>query len=318
MGMYSFGLSFFVYICSPFGELTVRRKSIIAGYLLGAVAAASYGLNPSFALPLYAAGLNPDSVLLLRYGMAILMVAAMLAVKGQSFKVEGRSLGLLFCLGILMSLSSLTLFESYNHMAAGIASTMLFVYPLMVAVIGTLFCKEKLKLSTIVCLLIATAGIALLYKQEGGGTLSLAGTLLVMVSALSYAVYLVAVGGKNIKAIPSLTLTFYVLLFGILLFAGRMVFGGISFTVPHGAVQWADTAALALFPTVISFLCTARAIQLIGSTHTAILGALEPITAVVMGMIFFQETVTARECLGIVFIISAVSFVVARETDMTP
>lgn len=289
----------------------MKRKSTIAGYILGAVAAASYGLNPSFALPLYAAGLNPDSVLLLRYGLAIVMVAVMIALRGESFKVSGRSLGLLFSLGILMSVSSLTLFESYKHMAAGIASTMLFVYPLMVAVIGSVFCRESLKFSTIVCLLVATAGIALLYKQEGGGTLSIAGTLLVMASALSYAIYLVAVGGKSVKTIPSLTLTFYVLLFGTLLFVGRMLFCGISFTAPHDVLQWADAAALALFPTVISFLCTARAIQIIGSTHTAILGALEPITAVVMGMLFFQETVSLRECVGIALIISAVSFVVA-------
>lgn len=292
----------------------MKHGNLIAGYLLGAAAAASYGLNPSFALPLYAAGLNPDSVLLLRYGLAILMVAVMIALKGGSFKVPLRSLLPLLCLGLLMSASSLTLFESYNHMAAGIASTMLFVYPLMVALIGTLFCKEKIKMVTVLCLFAATAGIALLYKQEGGGTLSFVGTLLVMLSALSYAIYLVAVGGKAVRNIPSLTLTFYVLIFGSLLFVGRMALGGIGFTSPHGVVLWADAAALALFPTVISLICTARAIQIIGSTQTAILGALEPITAVVMGMMFFHETLSLRECLGIVMIISAVSVVVARAT----
>lgn len=292
----------------------MKNGNLIAGYLLGAAAAASYGLNPSFALPLYAAGLNPDSVLLLRYGLAILMVAVMIALKGGSFKVPLRSLLPLLCLGLLMSASSLTLFESYNHMAAGIASTMLFVYPLMVALIGTLFCKERIKMVTVLCLFAATAGIALLYKQEGGGTLSFVGTLLVMLSALSYAIYLVAVGGKAVRNIPSLTLTFYVLIFGSLLFVGRMALGGTGFTSPHSVVLWADAAALALFPTVISLICTARAIQIIGSTQTAILGALEPITAVVMGMMFFHETLSFRECLGIVMIISAVSVVVARAT----
>lgn len=289
----------------------MKSRNHIAGFALAAAAAASYGLNPSFALPLYAAGLNPDSVLLLRYVLAVVMVAVMIIVKGGSFRVPGGSLAPLFVLGLLMSASSLTLFESYRHMAAGIASTILFVYPLLVALIGTVFCGERLKLSTAVCLFVAMGGIALLYRQEDGGTLSLAGTLLVIASALSYAVYLVAVGGRAFRGIPSLTLTFYVLLFGTLLFVGRMVFGGIAFTAPHGTLQWGSAVALALFPTVISLVCTARAIQLIGSTYTAILGALEPITAVVMGMIFFQESVTLRECAGVVMIISAVSIVVA-------
>lgn len=292
----------------------MKSRNLFAGFALGAVAAASYGLNPSFALPLYAAGLNPDSVLLLRYGLAIVMVAVMIVLKRGSFRVPRKSLPLLLILGLLMSLSSLTLFESYKHMAAGIASTILFVYPLMVALIGTVFCGEKLKLSTALCLLVAVSGIALLYRQEDGGTLSLVGTLLVIASALSYAVYLVAVGGKTIREIPSLTLTFYVLLFGTLLFIGRMSFAGISFTTPHGVLQWSSAVALALFPTVISFICTARAIQIIGSTNTAILGALEPITAVLMGMFFFQETITLRECAGIAMIISAVSIVVAGAT----
>lgn len=292
----------------------MKNRNLIAGYLFGAAAAVSYGLNPSFALPLYAAGLNPDSVLILRYGIAIVMVAVMIALKGCGYRVPVRTLPMLLVLGLLMSASSLTLFCSYNHMSAGIASTMLFVYPLMVAVIGAIFCHERLKPITMLCLVLAMGGIALLYNQEDGGTLSLTGTLLVMASALSYAVYLVAVGAKRVGGIPSLTLTFYVLIFGSLLFLGRMLAGGIAFTAPHGLLQWADAAALALFPTVISFVCTARAIQLIGSTPTAILGALEPITAVIMGAIFFQESVSGREALGMVLIITAVSAVVASDT----
>lgn len=118
--------------------MAVKGKAL--GYLLGAIAAASYGLNPTFALPLYADGMNPDSVLLLRYGLAIPMVAVMAFLRGRSLKAPDRSMLPLAGLGLLMALSSLTLFISYNYMAAGIASTILFVYPLMVAIIMAVFC----------------------------------------------------------------------------------------------------------------------------------------------------------------------------------
>ena len=289
--------------------MAVKGKAL--GYLLGAIAAASYGLNPTFALPLYADGMNPDSVLLFRYGLAIPMVAVMAFLRGRSLKVPKRSILPLAGLGLLMALSSLTLFISYNYMAAGIASTILFVYPLMVAIIMALFYHEKLTMHTILCILLATSGILLLYNTGDGGTLSLVGTLIVIASALSYAIYLVAINQKRLGGIATLAVTFWVLLFGSLLFAGRLAFGNSELTLPTRWYLWLDAAALAVFPTVISLVCTTRAIQIIGSTPTAILGALEPVTAVIMGIILFNEGMTGREAFGIAMILIAVSFVVA-------
>ena len=292
---------------------TVNTK--VKGYVLGAIAAASYGLNPTFALPLYADGMNPDSVLLLRYGFAIPIIAAMILFRGRSFKLEKGSVLPLAALGILMSLSSLTLFLSYNYMAAGIASTILFVYPIMVAVIMSLFFKEKMTVQTILCILLATSGIMLLYRGSDGQTLSLTGTLLAIGSALAYALYLVGVNHKKVAHVATLTVTFYVLCFGVLLFAGRLLFGEGELTLPTKWYLWLDAFALAAIPTTVSLLCTTAAIQMIGSTPTAILGALEPATAVIMGILLFGEGMTGREAFGIAMILVAVSFVIAGGPD---
>jgi len=290
----------------------MKQQNKLTGYLLGIAAAVSYGLNPTFALPLYSNGLNPESVLLLRYGFAIPIVALMMLVWKRSFKVQKKAILPLACLGILMALSSLTLFVSYKHMAAGIASTILFVYPIFVAILMTIFCKEKITIPTVLCLVIASIGILLLYRTSSGDTLSLVGTLLVIASAISYAVYLVWVGRGSISKISTLTLTFYVLCFGSLLFAGSLLVTKQTFTLPSEWYLWLDAFALALFPTAISLLCTKGAIEKIGSTPTAILGALEPVTALIMGFLFFHEGMTAREAIGIVLILLAVSIVVGQ------
>ena len=107
----------------------------VKGYLLGIVAAASYGMNPLFTLPLYKAGMSPDSVLFFRYLFAIPILGGMLLWRGRNFKVKRREMPPFIMLGLLFALSSLTLFQSYNYMEAGIASTLLFVYPILVAVI---------------------------------------------------------------------------------------------------------------------------------------------------------------------------------------
>ena len=280
------------------------------GYILGSIAAASYGMNPLFALPLYKAGMDPDSVLFFRYLFAIPLLGIMIKARGRSFKIQRKETFPLIIMGLLVALSSLTLFLSYNYMAAGIASTLLFVYPIMVALIMAMVFKEKLELQTIVCMLLALGGIGLLYKSEDGSTLSLIGTLLVFASSLSYAIYIVGINQTSLKNVATLKVTFYVLLFGLSLFVARLLYSGVLNT-PDQWYLWANLLALAVFPTAISFLCTTGAIQYIGSTPTAILGALEPVTAIFFGIAVFGESLTVRESFGLVMIIVAVTFVIA-------
>ena len=280
------------------------------GYILGSIAAASYGMNPLFALPLYKAGMDPDSVLFFRYLFAIPLLGIMIKARGRSIKIQRKETFPLIIMGLLVALSSLTLFLSYNYMAAGIASTLLFVYPIMVALIMAMVFKEKLALQTIVCMLLALGGIGLLYKSEDGSTLSLIGTLLVFASSLSYAIYIVGINQTSLKNVATLKVTFYVLLFGLSLFVARLLYSGVLNT-PDQWYLWANLLALAVFPTAISFLCTTGAIQYIGSTPTAILGALEPVTAIFFGIAVFGESLTVRESFGLVMIIVAVTFVIA-------
>ena len=280
------------------------------GYILGSIAAASYGMNPLFALPLYKAGMDPDSVLFFRYLFAIPLLGIMIKARGRSFKIQRKETFPLIIMGLLVALSSLTLFLSYNYMAAGIASTLLFVYPIMVALIMAMVFKEKLALQTIVCMLLALGGIGLLYKSEDGSTLSLIGTLLVFASSHSYAIYIVGINQTSLKNVATLKVTFYVLLFGLSLFVARLLYSGVLNT-PDQWYLWANLLALAVFPTAISFLCTTGAIQYIGSTPTAILGALEPVTAIFFGIAVFGESLTVRESFGLVMIIVAVTFVIA-------
>ena len=280
------------------------------GYLLGTIAAATYGMNPLFALPLYKDGMNPDSVLFFRYALAIPIMALMIKARGRSFKVHPKEVLPLALMGMLMALSSLTLFLSYNYMDAGIASTLLFVYPIMVAVIMTLFFREKLTKLTVACIFLALSGIGLLYQGDGGETLSLVGIGLAMASALSYAIYIVGVNRPLLKVVPTVALTFYVLLFGFTLFLVRVDFGR-DLLMTDTWYLWGNLIALALFPTVISFLCTTQAIQYIGPTPTAILGALEPLTAIFFGVLVFGEALTPRLCTGIVLILLAVTLIIA-------
>lgn len=294
----------------PRDQTQIDMNVKVKGYLLGALAAASYGMNPLFALPLYSDGMDPYSVLFFRYLFAIPILGIMLKARGRTFAVSRHDLLPLVVMGLLLAMSSLSLFLSYNYMEAGIASTMLFVYPIMVAVIMAIFFREHITAQTASCIFVALVGIALLYKGSDGATLDATGVMWVMVSALSYALYIVGVNRPRLKGIATLKLTFYALVFGFSIFIVCTDFGR-ALTFPSAWYKWGNLVALALFPTAISFLCTTQAIQYIGSTPTAILGALEPLTAVFFGVTVFGEALTPRLMFGIVMIIAAVSALVA-------
>ena len=275
------------------------------GFIYGAIAAASYGMNPLFALPLYAAGMSVDTVLFYRYFFAAIVLGILMKMQHQSFVLHKADVLPLVIMGLLFSFSSLLLFMSYNYMDAGIASTILFVYPVMVAVIMGVFFKEKISAITVFSILLALSGIALLYQGDGDKPLSTLGIIFVLLSSLSYAIYIVGVNRSTLKNLPTTKLTFYAILFGLSVYIVRL-----KLQVIPSAWLWADTLALAILPTAISLVCTALAIHYIGSTPTAILGALEPVTALFFGVMLFHEKLTPRLMVGILMIITAVTLII--------
>lgn len=288
--------------------------SSIKGYGFAALAAAAYGTNPAFAVPLYEQGMNPNSVLLFRYVLGLPILAVLMRWRGVDFHLSARELSATAFLGIMMGVSSLTLFESYNYMNSGVASTLLFVYPILVALIMIARYKEKFRVATAICLIIMSTGLLLLLRTSSGESLSGLGCLLVFISALTYAIYIVYVNvSHQAKGLPTSKLLFYVLAWGSILFIANS-FISSPLTLPSEGSGWINLAALACIPTIISLAFTTLAIQLIGSTPTAILGALEPVSAVVLSVIVLHQGVSPREVMGVILIIVATTIVVADKS----
>jgi len=290
----------------------VKKRSI--GIFNGAVAAASYGTNPLFALPLYAAGIGVNSVLFYRYAFAVIIYGLWLKfVKKISFRISLKELIPVFFLGIFFSLSSLTLFKAFNYIEAGIACTILFIYPVLVAVIMALFFKEKVTGTVIFSILLTSIGVVLLYKGKSGFDLNLHGVAIVFLSALLYALYIVGVKNiKTIKHIKPAVLSFYVMLFGLLVYIYNLKFC-TQLQILDKPLLWLYALGLSVIPTIVSLETITIAIKLIGSTTTALLGALEPLTAIFFGVLFFHEQLTLRIVIGVALILSGVFLIILRK-----
>lgn len=288
----------------------------LRGTVCGIAAAVFYGTNPLGAMNLYADGISTNSTLFYRFGLAVVMLGVMMAVQRKSFALTRRELVTLAILGVFMSTSSTTLYFSFNFMDVGIASTLLFVYPVMVAVIMATLFHEKVTAATVVAILLSLAGIALLNQTGNGTSLSLWGVTLVMLSSLTYAIYIVVVNKSSLR-MSSVKLTFYVLLFGLFTIYGYTLAMGETVQLLVTPKQWIYATQLALMPTVLSLVLMVIAVHDIGSTPTAIMGAIEPITAVAIGVLVFGENFTPRLALGIVLILTAVLLIIGGK-EMSP
>ena len=285
-----------------------HSKKLI-GILCAIGAAVCYGTNPLGALNLYTEGMNTPSVLFYRFGLAWIIIALVMCFRKESLRVDRREFRTLTALGLLFIGSSLTLYLSFHLMPAGVASTILFTYPVMTAAIMALFFRERIKFATVLSIVLSLIGVVLLYWGDNGGTLHLGGVILVLVSALTYALYIIVVD-KSPLAMSSFKINFYVLFYcaaGMALFA---LLSGQPLMLPPTPRAWLWVSWLAVVPAIMALVMMVYAAKYIGSTPTAILGALEPTTAVLIGVFVFDEPFSVRLLMGIILILAAVTIVV--------
>ena len=286
-------------------------RNAIIGYPAGIITGITYGLNPLFAKPLMNAGASTDAILFFRYGIAVLLLGAYLLMKKESFKISLRQAGVLLALGLLYTTSSTFLFEAYKYIASGLATTLVFLFPAMVAIIMVFL---KVVPSWPVWLSIAATFAGVMIMTGGGGSEAVdpVGVWFSIASAFAYALFIVIINrSKEISSISNSVLTFYALSVGTLVFLTKCSLSGTELTAGlDGGMAWINLTGLALLPTIVSTATLAIATRNIGATKASVLGVFEPITAILVGTLVFGEALTPNIIIGILISVVAVTFMI--------
>ena len=282
------------------------------GFVNGIISSATFGMIPLFSLPVLGAGMMFSSVLSYRFLFATIFLAITLLIKGEGLKIDWSDMGRLLLLAVFYIVSSVFLMWGYDYMSSGVATTIHFMYPVITTVIMMVFFKEKKSFWRILAVVMAIVGVGFLSHTGTGTSLSVVGVLIVLMSSIGYALYLVAIGQMKKLKVKGMKLTFYVFLLStIILWAGMLITGNVQ-PIENGNML-VNLLLLALIPTVVSNLTLVEAIKNIGSTLTSVLGAMEPVTAVLLGILVFSEPFTLSIAIGIVLIVSAVSIIIVKK-----
>lgn len=290
--------------------MSINSNSVV-GYTAGVITGVAYGLNPLFAMPLMSNGASVDSILFFRYFIAVALLGLYLAWRRASFRVTLQQGALLAVLSLLFAASSILLFESYRYIPSGLATTLIFLFPVMVALIMVLlgvYPTWQVWLS----IAISFVGVIAMTGVGTGTAAHPVGVLLSIGSALSYAIFIVIVNrSRSIARVSNTVLTFYALAVGSIVFGLRILasdsapMAGIS-----GTVAWVNLIGLALLPTIISTATLSVATRRIGAAKASVLGVFEPVTAIIVGVAVLGEPLTFNIILGISLAIAAVLFMV--------
>ena len=276
---------------------------LVKGYIYAAASAISFGLIPLFVIPIKRAGISMDVTLFYRFLLAAVMIGIYVLIRKGSLKLRSSDLPKLIFMGILYALSAEFLFLGYDAMSAGIASTVLYVYPLIVAGILYLGFGERISLTTKISMGLALIGVMILSWEGENMKFNWLGTLIVLGSALAYALYMIVVNKGRLHA-SGIVITFYSVLFSAIFYAIKSVWAGENLVL--NSPYWLGFISIfSLVTVVISVLFIVLAINLIGSTPTAVLGALEPVVAVWISVLFFGEKATSNLMIGLIVIIGA-------------
>ena len=295
-------------------ETTMKTisKNAIIGYSAGIITGIAYGLNPLFAVPLMGNGAAVESILFFRYSFAVVMLGAFLLLTKQSFKISAKQAAVLLALGLLYTSSSLCLFGSYNYIASGLATTLVFLFPVLVAII-MVFLRVVPSWPVWLAIAASFGGVVIMTQGDGNEAADPLGVVMALGSALFYALFIVIINrSRAIANISNSLLTFYALAVGAVVFMSKILISDTDITVGiTTSADWLNLVGLALLPTIVSTATLAIATRNVGATKASVLGVFEPVTAILVGTLMFDEPLTTNIVVGIAISILAVTFMIS-------
>ena len=273
------------------------QRSRITGIAYAVISSTTFGLIPLFTISLLTIGVGSPSILCYRFLIAAIAMVVVMLLSRRNFRLQSDQIAVVSFLAILYASTAI-------H----------FLYPLAVTLTMAWVFKERISYIIYIAALVSLLGVALLvwgYHEAGDFG---RGVTYALVTVVTYAAYIVGVMRSRASRIDSIVLTFYILAFGALLFfLYALATEGIESL--HTLNSWRDVIMLALVCTVLSDYTLILAIKRIGSTQTSILGSMEPLTAVVVGVVYFGERIDTTSVVGLVLIICAIVTVIVQSAN---
>lgn len=289
------------------------NNKILRGVIYAFISSITFGLLPFFSIPVKAQGMSSETLMFYRFLISVIIYGIYLFFRKANFKLSKKNIRDIILIGGMgYGLTGLTLVSSYDYIPSGIGTTIGFQFPVMISIFMWLFYKEKLQRSIYISLILSLVGVFLLSYSPNHGMVSFYGIFLLTITNLMYSMYIIGVNKSSMKDIDSSVLTFYVITISMILCLSLSIIKGTLIPIPS-LMAAGNILFMSIFSTIIANLTLILAIKSIGSTITALLSPLEPVTAIIIGVIVFNENINIQIITGVIIIILAVILIVLNQ-----
>lgn len=278
-------------------------------YFWGLLSSITFGLIPLFSIPILKGGsMAPPSILFWRFLLGAIFILIIAIAMGKHLVSNKKDLLNIAVLGIMYALTAVGLFYAYQYIESGICTTMSFTYPIFICLLMMVFYKEKPPFKVFIALILSLMGVGLLNWKSG--KVETLGLWFIFLSVICYSVYITLLNKLKVRHIHSFVLTAYVLCIS------SIVALVLALCTPRGLEPIGDIhvfgniMGLVIVATIISNIALVLSAQKAGSTNTAILGAAEPLTAVLVGYFYFHETLNLYSIIGIILVVGSVLLII--------
>lgn len=278
----------------------------VSGLFYAIISSATFGLIPLFTVPSINSGVAVNTVVFARFFISFVAMGIVMLLKGKSFKISKNDYKTLCWLSFFYASTSILLTLSYLYIPSGMATTIHFLYPVLVTLIMILLFKESGNWIVYTAIFLAVMGVAFLGHSDTGGSINTIGLTLALITVCTYATYIVGVRKSKVHEMDSFKMTFYILMNCAIIFFINVLVQDGGFSPISDTETALNLVMLALISTLVSDLTLIVAVQKVGPTTTAILGCMEPLTAVSIGVYFLGETCNMLQIIGIIVILFAV------------
>jgi len=257
----------------------------LIGIALIIISAASFGTLAILGRYAYADGMDTLTIMFLRFTLAALLLAVLLAARRQPLP-RGWTLVQLVGMGAIGYVGeAFSFLSALKYASAGLVALLLYLYPVFVAILSVIWLRERFTPLKIVALALALVGLALTVGPQGG---QLLGVLLALSAALIYSIYII-VGAQVLKQVSAIQSS-------LVIFASAAVMSGVLMLgngphLPVTGAGWAAIICMVLIATVLPVVTFLAGLARIGAINASMLSTLEPVVTVLLAGLLFGETI---------------------------
>ncbi len=288
----------------------MKRETKI-GISCAVCSALIFGFTPVLASITFEMGSNALTLTFYRNTMAVPVLLVILLIRKIDLRITGRELLALIVISVLFSVTTTyILYDAYNYIGVGLSTTLHFLYPMFTVVFGFLLFKRKLGKEKIIALILATIGVAM--ATGNSDMFAAKGILLALLSAVTYAGYLLGIEQTSIQKMDSMKAMFYMCIInGITVFLFDLPSGNVVYGLEPKVMFY--TFILAVLNSSFAYVLLIIGIKKIGAGNASIFSMLEPVSGVAAGVIFLQEKLPVMKLVSCIMILVAVMIPILKD-----